>query len=64
MAKDIRETAAKLSAKEAQHQSFDKSLRDLEANLKEIVMQEVRQALVIHSANITRFAQSLFKVAL
>jgi len=55
LAKDIRETVAKMSS---QQPTFEKSLRDMElrilANVKDLVAQEVRQALVLHSANLSR----------
>ena len=61
LAKDIRDTVAKMStlqsAKDARP-PLDKTLREMEvrllATMKDLVAQEVRQALALHSANLTR----------
>jgi hypothetical protein len=58
LAKDIRDSVAKMavlsSSKDGQHQLVEKSLREMElrllAAMKEMVANEVRQALIIHSA--------------
>ena len=56
LAKDLRDCVAKMASKEGPQ--VDKSLRELEsrlvASMKEMVSQEVRQALIIHSASLTR----------
>ena len=61
LAKDIRDTVTKMStlqsAKDARP-PLDKTLREMEvrlvATIKDLVGQEVRQALAIHSANLSR----------